>query len=55
MTTVAEGVEDLETWVWLRSIQIEQIQGFGIASPMPADRVVDWIDAYVPPRIELPV
>jgi EAL domain-containing protein (putative c-di-GMP-specific phosphodiesterase class I)/ActR/RegA family two-component response regulator len=55
MTTVAEGVEDLETWVWLRSIQIEQIQGFGIASPMPADRVVDWIDAYVPPRIGLPV
>lgn len=53
MTTVAEGVEDQETWAWLRSIGVEQIQGFGIARPMPADRVVDWIGAYTPPRLEL--
>jgi EAL domain-containing protein (putative c-di-GMP-specific phosphodiesterase class I) len=52
LTTVAEGVEDLETWAWLRSVGVEQIQGFGIARPMPADQVVDWISRYAPPRIE---
>jgi EAL domain-containing protein (putative c-di-GMP-specific phosphodiesterase class I) len=52
LTTVAEGVENLETWAWLRSVGVEQIQGFGIARPMPADRVVDWIGAYTPPQIE---
>jgi len=52
LTTVAEGVEDLETWAWLRSVGVEQIQGFGIARPMPADQVVDWIGAYTPRTIE---
>lgn len=52
LTTVAEGVEDLETWAWLHSVGVEQIQGFGIARPMPADSVVDWIGAYTPPEIE---
>ena len=49
--TVAEGVEDLETWTWLRSVGIEQIQGFGIARPMPADGVGHWMAAYTPPTI----
>jgi EAL domain-containing protein (putative c-di-GMP-specific phosphodiesterase class I) len=48
---VAEGVEDLEIWGWLRSVGIEQVQGFGIARPMPADHVLDWISAYRPPKI----
>ena len=51
LTTVAEGVEDLDTWAWLRSVGVEQIQGFGIARPMPAELVVDWIENYKPPRI----
>ena len=52
LTTVAEGVEDLDTWAWLRSVGVEQIQGFGIARPMPAELVVDWIADYKPPRID---
>jgi EAL domain-containing protein (putative c-di-GMP-specific phosphodiesterase class I) len=54
MTTVAEGVEDLETWAWLHSIGVEQIQGFGIARPMLADCVVEWIGAYSPLRFDRP-
>jgi EAL domain-containing protein (putative c-di-GMP-specific phosphodiesterase class I)/AmiR/NasT family two-component response regulator len=54
MVTVAEGVEDLETWAWLHSIGVEQIQGFGIARPMPAGSVIDWINAYSPLRIDRP-
>jgi EAL domain-containing protein (putative c-di-GMP-specific phosphodiesterase class I) len=53
LTTVAEGVEDLSVWDWLRSIGIEQVQGFGIAPPMPADQVLDWIAAYGPPTAAL--
>ena len=52
LTTVAEGVEDLDTWAWLRSVGVEQIQGFGIARPMAAELVVDWIGDYRPPRID---
>jgi EAL domain-containing protein (putative c-di-GMP-specific phosphodiesterase class I) len=48
LTTVAEGVEDLSIWDWLRSVGIEQIQGFGIARAMPAGEVLDWIGAYTP-------
>jgi EAL domain-containing protein (putative c-di-GMP-specific phosphodiesterase class I)/ActR/RegA family two-component response regulator len=54
MTTVAEGVEDLETWAWLHSIGVEQIQGFGIARPMLADCVVEWIGAYSPLKFARP-
>src|SRR4051794_2866950 len=51
LATVAEGVEDLVIWEWLRSVGIDQIQGYAIARPMPADAVLDWIGAYTPPAI----
>jgi EAL domain-containing protein (putative c-di-GMP-specific phosphodiesterase class I)/ActR/RegA family two-component response regulator len=49
LTTVAEGIEDLAIWDWLRTAGIAQVQGFGIAPPMPAEQVLDWIAAYAPP------
>ena len=52
LATVAEGVEDLETWSWLRTAGVGQMQGFGIARPMPAEHVVDWISTYTPPRLD---
>lgn len=51
LVTVAEGMEDLAMWEWLRSVGIEQVQGFAIARPMPADAVLEWIGAYQPPAI----
>jgi EAL domain-containing protein (putative c-di-GMP-specific phosphodiesterase class I) len=54
LATVAEGVEDLETWAWLRAAGVGQMQGFGIARPMPAEHVVDWISTYTPPRLDRP-
>lgn len=53
MTTVVEGVEDLSVWPWLRSVGVEQVQGYGIASPMPAEAVVEWIGGYAPPQTAL--
>jgi EAL domain-containing protein (putative c-di-GMP-specific phosphodiesterase class I) len=52
LSTVAEGVEDLSTCALLRSVGVEQIQGFGIAPPLPAEHVVAWIAAYSPPNVE---
>jgi EAL domain-containing protein (putative c-di-GMP-specific phosphodiesterase class I) len=51
LVTVAEGMEDLAIWEWLRSVGIEQVQGFAIARPMPAEAVLEWIGAYQPPAI----
>ncbi|MGE3268222.1 MAG: EAL domain-containing protein [Chloroflexota bacterium] len=49
LTMVAEGVESMPIWRWLAAQGIEQCQGFGIARPMPSDRVLDWLGAYTPP------
>jgi EAL domain-containing protein (putative c-di-GMP-specific phosphodiesterase class I)/ActR/RegA family two-component response regulator len=48
LTTVAEGVENMEVWEWLHATGIAQAQGYGIARPMPSDQVLDWINAYRP-------
>jgi EAL domain-containing protein (putative c-di-GMP-specific phosphodiesterase class I)/ActR/RegA family two-component response regulator len=49
LTTVAEGVEDLEVLPWLRTLDIDQAQGFAIARPMPAERVLGWARDFSPP------
>ncbi len=49
LTLVAEGVENVATWRWLRERGIERCQGFAIARPMPSDRVLDWLKGYRSP------
>ena len=39
---VAEGVETMEQWVYVVSAQIDEIQGYYIAKPMPADEFPRW-------------
>ncbi|NMF88201.1 EAL domain-containing protein [Aromatoleum petrolei] len=46
MTTVAEGVEDLEDWDFLRARGVDVAQGWFIAKPMPADDLSAWIAAW---------
>ncbi|MCK9985366.1 MAG: hypothetical protein AzoDbin1_01838 [Azoarcus sp.] len=46
MTTVAEGVEDLEDWNLLRARGVDVAQGWFIAKPMPAADLPDWIAAW---------
>lgn len=43
LTVVAEGVEDLDICRWLRAVGVDQVQGFGIARPMPPSDVVRWL------------
>jgi diguanylate cyclase (GGDEF)-like protein/PAS domain S-box-containing protein len=43
---IAEGVETLEHGKLLLQLGCDYAQGFGIARPMPADRVIDWIEGF---------
>lgn len=43
MRTVAEGIEDLADWRYLRESGCELAQGFFISQPMPADQVEPWL------------
>ena len=40
--TVAEGIEDRETWEHLKVLGCDSGQGFLLARPMPADQLVTW-------------
>ena len=45
---VAEGVETAEQGVLLLRLGCDIAQGYGIARPMPAEAVADWIATYQP-------
>jgi len=41
--TVAEGVEDLDDWRFLRASRCDLAQGYFIARPMPAAKLTEWL------------
>lgn len=43
LITVAEGVEHREDFELLRQLQVELIQGYFLAKPMPADKLIQWM------------
>ncbi|MGE5490760.1 MAG: putative bifunctional diguanylate cyclase/phosphodiesterase, partial [Actinomycetota bacterium] len=45
---IAEGVETVEHGIRLLEMGCHLAQGYGIARPMPADAVPDWIRSYRP-------
>ncbi len=47
---IAEGVETEAHAQLLVRLGCDRGQGYGIARPMPADRVPEWIDAWRPPE-----
>jgi diguanylate cyclase (GGDEF)-like protein/PAS domain S-box-containing protein len=47
--TVAEGVETLALGAHLLQMDCDQAQGFGIAEPLPADMLPDWIKQWQAP------
>ncbi|MDV7393349.1 EAL domain-containing protein, partial [Arthrospira platensis SPKY1] len=46
---VAEGIECVEHGNLLLQLGCEYGQGFGIAGPMPADRLFEWAQRWTPP------
>jgi len=45
---IAEGVESAEHGRLLLQLNCDHAQGYGIAKPMPADMVVDWVREWRP-------
>jgi diguanylate cyclase (GGDEF)-like protein len=48
-TVIAEGVETVEHGVMLLHLGCDLAQGYGIARPMPAEKIPGWIAAWKPP------
>jgi EAL domain-containing protein (putative c-di-GMP-specific phosphodiesterase class I)/ActR/RegA family two-component response regulator len=46
ISTVAEGVEDLDDWTFLRATACEQVQGWFIAKAMPASELGTWASSW---------
>jgi len=53
MKTVAEGVEYLSDWNYLRGTCCDLAQGYFIAGPMPPERLPEWMQDWQRRRIEL--
>lgn len=47
MTVTAEGVENQTQYKMLKDIRCDQIQGYLLSRPMPADQIADWINGHV--------
>jgi len=45
---IAEGVETIQHGLMLLIIGCKKAQGYGIARPMPADEIPDWLNNYIP-------
>ncbi len=50
MEVIAEGVESVAHGLALMRLGCHLAQGYGIARPLPADRVDDWVRNYRPAR-----
>jgi diguanylate cyclase (GGDEF)-like protein len=49
LQTVAEGIEDLETWDQLTDLGCDSAQGYFLAKPMPAVDLDAWLQTRYPP------
>jgi diguanylate cyclase (GGDEF)-like protein len=47
LQTVAEGVEDADTWEQLCALGCDSAQGYFLARPMPVDAFNMWLDEHV--------
>jgi EAL domain-containing protein (putative c-di-GMP-specific phosphodiesterase class I)/CheY-like chemotaxis protein len=46
LQVIAEGVETQEDWAFIRTTRCDQVQGYLIAKPMPADGIVPWLKEW---------
>jgi diguanylate cyclase (GGDEF)-like protein len=46
MSSVAEGVETPELWAKLSELGCDEIQGYVLTPPLPADRIAEWLRGW---------
>lgn len=49
LNVVAEGVETAKAWKLLAGLKCDEIQGYFVAKPMPAEALVGWLQQWQPP------
>lgn len=49
LNVVAEGVETAKAWKLLAGLKCDEIQGYFVAKPMPAEALVEWLQQWQPP------
>ena len=49
LTVVAEGVENAKAWKLLAGLTCDEVQGYFIAKPMPAQQFLGWVADWTPP------
>jgi len=47
---IAEGAETIAELDTLMNIGCNMVQGFGIAKPMPAAAISNWMNLFAPPK-----
>ena len=47
---IAEGLETIQHGIELKNMGYRYAQGYGIAKPMPAEEIIDWINSWQAPR-----
>lgn len=48
LSTVAEGVETSEDWSFVKQRGADEVQGYLVAKPMPAEEFREWIEDWKP-------
>ena len=48
MTIVGEGIEDRETFMWLKQHNCDVAQGFLFSAPLPIDELKNWVETELP-------
>ena len=43
---VAEGVETQEEWDLVAALDVDIVQGYFVAKPMPGEEIAAWIENY---------
>src|SRR5438094_5519627 len=46
LKVVAEGVETQDAWRMLAASACDQVQGYGLSRPLPADDLATWVLSY---------
>jgi EAL domain-containing protein (putative c-di-GMP-specific phosphodiesterase class I) len=46
LTVITEGIETFEEWAMVAALGADEVQGYLVAKPMPADQILEWIDHW---------
>ena len=55
MSTIAEGVETPAVWAKLSELGCDEIQGYVLTPPLPAEKIIEWLADHTATQLGEPV